>query len=116
MKKMIKYLLLLASCVIFGTPAVTAADPSRDTTNHRVSGDNYGVSTAPSPATPGVMVPHDIMATSHGDLTKTSMVNVSVGDIRTLAWNPGLHRYKCAEWGMVFFWDDPDTVPIQTGV
>jgi hypothetical protein len=59
------------------------------------------------------MVPHDIIATSHGDLTKTSMENVSVGDTRTLAWNPGLHRYNCAEWWMGVFGDDPDTVAIQ---
>jgi hypothetical protein len=112
-KKLIKYLLLLASSVIFGTRAVMAADPVRDTTSHRVNGYCDGVSTAPLPVTPGVMVPHDIIAMSHGDLKKTSMENVSVGDTRTLAWNPGLHRYNCAEWWMVFFWDDPNTVAIQ---
>jgi hypothetical protein len=110
---MYKYLLLLVSCVIFGTPALTAADPVRDTTSHRVNGYYKGVSTAPLPVTPGVMVPHDIIATGHGDLTKTSMEDVSVGDTRTLAWNPGLHRYNCAEWWMGGFGDDPDTVAIQ---
>jgi hypothetical protein len=102
-KKLIKYLLLLASCVIFGTPTVTAADPFRDIINQRVNGYYDRVSTAPLPSTPGVAVPHHIIVTSQGDLTKTSMVNVSVGDARTLTWNPGLHRNNCAGWRMEVF-------------
>ena len=89
------------------------ADPVRDTTNHQVCGYFDGVPTAPLSAIPGVIVPHDVIAMSQGDLTKTSLVTMDGGDARTLAWNPGFHRYNCAGWRMEVFRDDPDTAAIQ---
>jgi hypothetical protein len=112
-KKLIKYLLLLASCVILGTPTVNAADPVRDTTCHRVSGYYEGISIALLSAIPGVAVPHDMRVTSQDDLTKTSMVNVSVDHVRTLTWNPGLHRNNCAGWRREVFQIYPDAPAIQ---
>lgn len=114
-KKMLKHLLLLASSVVFGPPAVMAADPVRDTAGHRVSGNfdrNY--SQLSSPNSRG-RSPHTMIATSHANQKEITMVVVSACETRTLAWNPGLHRYYCAEWWMeaTTIRDAPDSITIQ---
>jgi len=56
-----------------------------------------------------------MIATSHANQMETTMVVVSACETRTFAWNPGLHRYYCAEWwmGAKTIRDAPDSIDIQ---
>jgi hypothetical protein len=112
---MIKHLLLLATSVIFGPPAVIAVDTVRDTPGHPGSGyfdRNYR---SLSYTNPGGRFPHVMIATRHANQLEIIMLVVSACETRTLAWNPGLHRYYCAEWWMEAktIRDAPDSIAIQ---
>jgi hypothetical protein len=112
---MIKHLLLLATSVIFGLPAVIAADHVRDTPGLRGSGYFKRNYRSLSSANPGGRSPHVMIATSHANQMEITMVDESACETRTLAWNPGLHRYYCAEWWMEArtIRDAPDSTAIQ---
>lgn len=115
MKKVIKNLLLLASSIIFGTQAIIAEDPVREGTGPRVSGNydrNYSQLSA---ANSRGSFPHVMVTTSHANQKEIPMMVVSACETRTLAWNPGLHRYYCAEWWMEAktIRGAPDSIAIQ---
>jgi hypothetical protein len=109
---MIKDLLLLAASLIFGTPAVKAEDPVRKE-GPRLHGDYCGTSGALSSVIPGARSPHPVVARYLADRAKKTTVVVYAGNPRTLAWNPGLHRYCSAEWFMDGIRDAPGTIGIQ---
>ncbi len=115
MKKMLQHLLLLASSVVFGPPAVTAADHVRDTTGHRVNDYfDWNYSSLESANTRSGY-PHAMIATSQPNPIGNTLVVMSACETRTLAWNPGLNRYYCAEWWIEAstIRDDPGSVTIQ---
>ncbi|MCU0630154.1 MAG: hypothetical protein MUF37_03245 [Methanoregulaceae archaeon] len=115
MKKVIKHLLLLASSIIFGTQAIIAEDPVRDRTGPMVSGNFDRNDCQRSAANSRDRFPHVMVAANHTNQKEIPMVVVSACETRTLAWNPGLHRYYCAEWWMEAHTirDAPDSIAIQ---
>jgi hypothetical protein len=77
---------------------VSEEDPSPYTAGKRVTGKNKGVNTALLfPRTP-VLLPFTEYEADRTDSVTVKSGDEGAGDVRTLAWNPGLHRYNNSEW------------------
>lgn len=95
--------------------AIIAEDPVRDRTGPLLSGNFDRNDSQRSAANSRGRLPHVMVAISHTNQKEIPIVVVRACETRTLAWNPGLHRYYCAEWWMEAqkIRDAPDTIAIQ---